>query len=129
MPFLGGICAPFLGVLLANALRNARRPALFLMLVPMRTLTVFGLTFAGALLYGAFVLAEELTPLAMMGAVIAMVGTVIAAWAYTRLDPRLDRFLEWLDTPARGRSSSRSSSCGRRWTSCSRRSSARASLR
>ncbi|HZN62272.1 MAG TPA: rhomboid family intramembrane serine protease [Planctomycetota bacterium] len=95
---MGGFSAPVLGVLLANTLRNPRRPALFMMLIPMRSLAVFWLVFASALLYGVFAVAEELKPVAMAGAVVAMVGAVAAAWTYSRLDPRLDRFLEWLDT-------------------------------
>lgn len=86
-----GFHAPVLGVLLANALRNPRRPALFLMLVPMRTIVLFWLVLGGALLYGVLQFRQGPSP-------VAMAGAVAAAWAYSRLDPRLDRFLEWLDT-------------------------------
>lgn len=88
---MGGFHAPILGVLLVHALRNSRRPALFFMLIPMRTLTLFWLIFGGALLYGVFLHREG-------PSAVAMIGAVAAAGVYARLDPRLDRFLEWLET-------------------------------
>lgn len=100
LQFMGGLHAPVLGVLLANALRSPRRPALLFMLVPLRTITLFWLVFGGALIYG--VLKYSATVDTQMAYVtpspIAMFGAVVAAAAYVKLDPRLDRFLEWLDT-------------------------------
>jgi len=86
-----GLYAPVLGILLANALRNPRKPVLLLMLVPVRAITLFWLVFGSALLFGVFAFKQGASP-------VAMAGAVAAAWAYTRLDPRLDRFLEWVDT-------------------------------
>jgi len=92
---MGGFHAPVLGVLLAAALRNPRRPALLFMILPMRAITLFWLVFGSALLYGVLMLRDQ----AREGpSPVAMAGAVAAAWIYTRLDPRLDRFLEWLDT-------------------------------
>lgn len=88
---IGGFHAPVLGVLLMSALRNPRRPVLFLMLLPMRAITLFWLVFGGSLLYGVLLMGTGPSP-------VAMAGAAGAAWAYARLDPRLDRFLEWLDT-------------------------------
>lgn len=90
----GGFHAPVLGVLLAHALRNPRRPALLLGLVPMRSITLFWLVFGASLLYGVFLF----LPTPRGPSPVAMAGAVAAAWIYLRLDPRLDRFLEWLDT-------------------------------
>jgi hypothetical protein len=88
---IGGFHAPVLGVLLMSALRNPRRPVLFLMLLPMRAITLFWLVFGASLLYGVLLMNKGPSP-------VAMAGAAGAAWAYARLDPRLDRFLEWLDT-------------------------------
>ena len=95
----GGFHAPVIGVLLAQALRNPRRPALLFMLIPTRTITLFWLTFGGALLYGVLVALRHEGPIAAsLPSPVAMAGAAGAAWVYHRIDPRLDRFLEWLDT-------------------------------
>jgi membrane associated rhomboid family serine protease len=88
---MGGFHAPVLGVLLVGALRSPRRPALLFNLVPMRAITLFWLIFGSALLYAVLLDHKGPSP-------IAMIGAAAAAWAYARLDPRLDRFLEWLDS-------------------------------
>ena len=88
---MGGFHAPVLGVLLANTLRHPRRPALLFMLVPMRAVTLFWLVFGSSLLYGVLQFRQGPSP-------VAMAGAVAAAYIYSRLDPRLDRFLEWLET-------------------------------
>ena len=90
---IGGFHAPILGVLLAATLRNPRRPVLLFMILPMRAVLFFWFVFGATLLYSV--------PLFRMGngpSPLAIAGAVAAAWAYSRLDPRLDRFLEWLDT-------------------------------
>lgn len=88
---IGGFHAPILGALLAATLRNPRRPVLLFMILPMRAVTFFWLVFGAALLYGVALFQRG-------PSTVAMAGAVAAAWAYSRLDPRLDRFLEWLDT-------------------------------
>ena len=90
-----GLYAPVLGILLANALRNPRKPVSLLMLIPVRAITFFWLVFGSALLFGVLTMNLPSKPGASP---VAMAGAVAAAWAYTRLDPRLDRFLEWVDT-------------------------------
>ena len=96
---VGGFHAPVIGVLLAQALRNPRRPALLFALVPMRTITLFWMTFGSALLYGVLVSFRQDGPPAMsVPSPVAMAGAAGAAWVYHRIDPRLDRLLEWIDT-------------------------------
>jgi membrane associated rhomboid family serine protease len=95
---IGGFHAPVLGVLLMGALRSPRRPVLFFMLVPMRAITLFWLVFGVALIYGVFLTPTSANGIPHGPSPVAMAGAAAAAWAYARLDPRLDRFLEWLDT-------------------------------
>ncbi|HTF57979.1 MAG TPA: DUF6576 domain-containing protein, partial [Planctomycetota bacterium] len=90
-----GFDAPVLGVLLVNALHNPRRPALLFLIVPVRALVLFWVVFVATLLFHVFTLTLEPS---IGSSPVAVAGAVGVAWMYTVLDPRFDRFLQWLET-------------------------------
>jgi len=88
-----GFAAPVLGVLLVNTLRNPRRPALLFLILPVRALALFWVLFVAVLLYEVLTLEPPIG-----SSPVAVGGAVAAAWLYTVLDPKFDRFFQWLET-------------------------------
>lgn len=84
---------PVMAVLLVHALRHPGRATLLLLIVPVRAVTAFWAVFSLTLLYA--VLTHDLG-----SSPVAVAAAAGAGWVYSRLDPRLDRLFESLQSRA-----------------------------